>query len=269
MSVAAEAPVFAPDVELAPGYVVVDHLSRGKLFDVYDVWSVERDCRCVAKTIRPERLRERRGRLRLRNEGGLLLELNHMHIVRAYELIQRPHPILVMETLPGFVLEYVLEEEGAQPPEFVALLGRHLCSALHYLHGKGYLHADIKPANVILSYGIARLIDLSLARRPGRGHRGAGTHDYLAPEQARGGYADASADVWGLGTVLWEAAAGERAFRHDSPDDYTQVDQRAEPIATRCRLPRELAAAIDACLEPLPCDRPTVPELAATLDALL
>src|SRR5690242_14476043 len=166
-----EAPVLAPGAEVAPGYFVVDLLNRGRLLDVYDVWSAERDCRCVAKTIRPERLHERRGRLRLRNEGTLLLELNHMHIVRAYELIQRPHPILVMETLPGVTLEYLLEEDGAQPAEFVALLGRHLCSALHYVHGKGYLHADLKPGNIVLSLGIARLIDFSLARRPGRGHQ--------------------------------------------------------------------------------------------------
>jgi len=269
VSVFVEPEILAPGTELARGYVVVDHLSRGKLLDAYDVWSDERDCRCVAKAIRPDRLHERRGRLRLRNEGRLLLELNHMHIVRAYELIERPHPILVMEALPGVTLEYLLEEHGAQPSQFVALLGRHLCSALHYLHGKGWLHADLKPGNVVLSLGIARVIDFSLARRPGKGHRGAGTRDYLAPEQARGGYADESVDVWGLGAVLWEAATGERAFRHEDEESYAQLEQRAEPVASLADVPAQLAAAIDACLDPLPSARPTIPQLAAVLDTYL
>lgn len=262
-----EADILEAGAELASGYVVVDHLNRGKLLDVYDVWSDERDCRCIAKTIRPDRRAERRGRRRLLDEGRLLLELGHPHIVRAYELIVRPHPILVMETLPGTTLEYLLREEGRGPTEFVVLLGRQLCSALSYLHRKGFLHSDLKPSNIVVS-GIARLIDLSLARPPGRGHRGAGTRDYLAPEQARGGFADASADVWGLGTVLWETATGERAFRHEDPDGYAQLELRAEPVGSKRRLPLRLSRAIDACLEPKPADRPTIAELATAFDAL-
>jgi len=260
-----EPEVLAAGEELARGYVVVDHLNRGKLLDVYDVWSEERDCRCVAKAIRPDRRGERRGRRRLLDEGRLLLDLGHPHIVRGYELIVRPQPVLVMETLPGMTLEYLLLEEGRRPAQFVAVLGRQLCSALAYLHGKGFLHADLKPSNIVIS-GIVRVIDLSLARPPGRGHRGAGTRDYLAPEQARGGFADESADVWGLGTVLWETATGERAFRHDEPDAYAQLDEGAEPVGARCSLPAALAEAIDACLEPRPGDRPSIAELAETFD---
>jgi eukaryotic-like serine/threonine-protein kinase len=270
MSVLVEPEVIAAGAEVAPGYVVVDLLNRGRLLDVYHVWSEERDCSCVAKTIRPDR-HDAAGRLRLLNEGRLLLELIHPHIVRAYELFERPRPILVVETLPGMTLEYLIREQGRQSTEFVLLLGRQLCSAMAYLHRKGFLHCDLKPGNIVISFGIVRVIDLSLARPPGRGHRGAGTHDYLAPEQARGSFACESADVWGIGAVLWEVATGERAFRRGDPDSpgYAQLERRAQPIARVRRLPAELADAIDACLDPDPAGRPPVGELGAIFDSLI
>ena len=73
---------------LAPGYVVEGHLSRNQVLDVYEVWSAERDCLCVAKVLRPDcRTHARRGAARAR--GRLLLELAHPHLVRAYE-VSRP-----------------------------------------------------------------------------------------------------------------------------------------------------------------------------------
>ena len=66
---------------VASGYEVIAHLSRGTALDVYDAWSLERDCRCVVKVVRPDR-RVPRVRRRLVQEGELLLELAHPHIVR-------------------------------------------------------------------------------------------------------------------------------------------------------------------------------------------
>ena len=74
---------------LASGYEVIEHLARGRALDVYDAWSIERDCRCIAKVIRPDR-QGARVRRRLVREGELLLELAPPHLVRAYELRRRP-----------------------------------------------------------------------------------------------------------------------------------------------------------------------------------
>src|SRR5207244_1953179 len=73
---------------LAPGYTVVDHLCRNEATDIYDVWSDERTCRCVAKVVRPDRLREERPRERLLREGRLLQAFTHPHLVRAYETFE-------------------------------------------------------------------------------------------------------------------------------------------------------------------------------------
>ena len=159
---------------VASGYEVISHLSRGRALDVYDAWSLERDCRCVVKVVRPDR-RAPRVRRRLVQEGELLLELAHPHIVRAYELRRRPRTVLVMETLAGETVEHMIHPAPRRLAiADVAHLGLQICSAIGYLHGHGYLHLDVKPSNVIVQSGQARVIDLSLARRPGpvpRGHR--------------------------------------------------------------------------------------------------
>src|SRR5690242_5153694 len=92
-----------------PGYHVVEHLRRGSLMDVYDCWSVERRCRCVVKVLRPDRSQDQHASRRLVREGRLLQRLVHPHLVRAYEIVRQPRPALVLETLTGATLGYLLE----------------------------------------------------------------------------------------------------------------------------------------------------------------
>ena len=265
---AAGGQVLPQGAELAPGYEVIGHLSRGRALDAYDVWSEERDCRCVAKVLRPDRLPDQAARQRLRREGALALELRHPHIVAGYALLARPQPAVILETLDGQTLAHMIETAKRRLSiAELAFLGMHLCSAMHYLHGRGFLHIDLKPSNVISDYGQAKVIDLSLARRPGRGRRGVGTRPYMAPEQARGGRLSEATDVWGIGAVLFEAASGARPFEsHQNGARYPQLSHRAPSVATLRRLPKGFAAAIDACLEPEPGSRPAVRELAEALD---
>jgi eukaryotic-like serine/threonine-protein kinase len=266
--IAVEPRVEAAGSQLAPGYTVLQLAHRSRLFDVYEVWSVERHCRCAAKVIRPDRASEPKGRRRLLREGRLLLSLSHPNVLRAYELFQRPQPILVAEALPGMTIGYWIEEHGALGLGDLVHVGVHVSSALSYLHGKDILHLDLKPGNLLASYGIVRVIDFSLARKPGRAHRGAGTHVYLAPEQALGRSVSPATDVWGLGAVLWEAAAGRPPFGRPKDDDaYEQLERRADPIGKHGRLPSELADAIDACLDPTAADRPSLRELAELFDS--
>ena len=86
-------------------------------------------------------------------EGRLLLAASHPHLVRAYELHapRESAPALVLEALAGPSLADVLAEHGRLPAPILGHLGRHLCSAARYLHGRGHLHLDIKPSNVVLS----------------------------------------------------------------------------------------------------------------------
>jgi serine/threonine protein kinase len=231
-----------------PGYRVIEHLSRTRRFDTYEVWSEDRACSCVAKLVREDRSDDARVREALIAEGERLIALVHPHIVRGYELIAHPQPALVMETLDGETLAHLIDRTpGGLPAEDVAWLGLHLSSALRYLHNRDLLHLDVKPANVVAEGGRAKLLDLSLARPPGRYEPGLGTWCYLSPEQEAGRELGPAADVWGLGMTLYEAATGD------------EVEGR--PPSARGRTADALAAAIDGCLDPDPAARPTLDEL--------
>jgi serine/threonine protein kinase len=294
-------PALQPGEVIAPGYEVIEHLRRGKRLDVYDVWSIERTCRCIAKTITPDRLDEEKARIKLIDEAELLMSLTHPNIVRAYELVENAvgTPVLILETLTGRTVSHLIDEfeDGMDLPD-VIWLGLHLCSAVAYLHRHGCLHLDVKPDNVISDGGRARLIDLSISgSEGGPSAAGAGTYDYLAPEQARGDNVSAATDVWGIGITLYEALTGTVPFEPDDdgdeggdddagsssndygdssdytdasddydPDVYPQTTERAPSVATRRDgLPNAIVEIVDACLEPAQADRPSVEELAGGL----
>ncbi|MEV4441461.1 serine/threonine-protein kinase [Streptomyces sp. NPDC049577] len=279
-----ECPPLAAGAYVAPGYQVLAHLYRTGWLDLYDAWSEERDCRCVVKVLRPGGSQDGEYRARLVQEGRWLAEFTHPHLVRAYETVAEPEPYVVLETLTGETLDRLLERRRRRlAAGDLALLGVQLCSAAHYLHGRGLLHLDIKPANVVIDCRRAKLLDLSIARPPGPGPPGAGTRGYLAPEQARGGELTAATDVWGIGATLYEAATGDPPHdpgatgtgnswsgswstgAEDTPDPGEPPP--VPPVTTRRRLPAGLAEAIDGALRPGPGARPTVRALAALLDA--
>lgn len=287
------APPLAPGTRPVQGYEVLAHLARTGWLDVYDAWSEERDCRCVIKAVRPNRRDQQQLRDQLLREGRWLGAFTHPHLVRAYETFESPVPLVVLETLTGETLSHLVHRLRRRPSAAdVALLGVQLCSAIHYLHGQGLLHLDLKPSNVVVDCGHAKVLDLSIARPPGPAPAGVGTFCYLAPEQARGGPLAAAADVWGIGITLYEVAAGDVPFgrgdardfspreeKEDEPRDgsvtggrddrYPQLEGTAPPIGSRRRLPGGLAAVIDGCLRTDPSSRPSVAELAAALDATL
>ena len=248
-------------------------MRRGNHLDVYDAWSEERACRVVAKTPRGDRLDDAETVRGLFREGRLLEKFTHPHIVRAYEVTREPRPVVILETLTGATLAYLIDTAPRRlAVSDIVHLGLHLCSALHYLHRHDVLHLDLKPSNIVSESRLAKIIDLSIARPPGRGRAGAGTAQYMAPEQVTGDHISPATDVWGVGAVLWEAATGEEPFNADDEDDdepsYEQLRRRIVPIRSYRRVPAPFANLVESCLEPDPTLRPTVDELREGLTKL-
>ena len=233
--------------ELAPGIRVLEHLHRSRVLDVYDAWSERRDARVVVKTLRPDRRRDRADARALVGEGRLLERLTHPNIVRAYEVHERPLPLIVLETIGGETLAHMVHRRARRLSEGeVAHLGLHLVAALHYLHGEGIVHLDLKPSNVVAEAG-------------------RGTWCNMAPEQARGGTVGAAADVWGLGTVLYEALAGVNPFEAHEELDHPQLSVRPAPLRAHRRVSPVLAGIVDAALRERPEERPSLEGVRATL----
>lgn len=292
----AEVPLLEPGSRLAPGYEIVEHLHRSNVYDVYDVYSEERACSCIAKVPTPDRLYDREACWALLREGERLQGLMHPHLVRCYEVLNGSRPTLILETLTGETLAHLIDTSSRRlPAREISFLGLHLCSAVYYLHRQGLLHLDLKPSNIVSERGMAKVIDLSVARSPGQGKPGVGTRQYMAPEQARGGNLTVATDVWGIGAVLFEAATARFPFAayeeetsceddshqdeasgdsgvyeessQEEPARYEQLERRADPVRRYRRLPAPLALLVDGCLELDPGLRPTLDELADGLRA--
>ncbi len=270
MSPDTEPAVLPPGACIAPGYRVIRLLNRSSFLDVYDVWSEERTCHCVVKTMRPDRRDDGELERDLLREGRLLKRFTHPHLVRVYDVREQPEPIVIFEPLTGPTLTELLSEKTRRLPlAAVAHLGIHLCAAMHYLHRHRMLHLDLKPANIVAVGRIAKVLDLSQARPPGNGVAKWGTHEYMAPEQVCGGRFSPATDVWGIGCVLYEAATGRQAFPTNAPGKYyAQLNSPTPPLTRYRRVPGAFAALVAWCLASDPTARPTVASVMTLLETL-
>lgn len=259
--------------ELAPGVRVLALIARSRHLDVYDAWDERRACRVAVKVLRPDRLDDRPRRAALLREGRLLRRLRHPHLVAALDVVDGERPAVVLECLGGETLAAMLERRGALGWRELCVLGHQVGSAVGWLHRHGLVHLDLKPANVVADAGRAKVLDLSVARRAGRMRAGTGTWCNQAPEQARGGTVGPPADVWGLGTVLWEAATGENPVEaiedeHDLDVEDPQLHAPVPALFARADVPSALARLVDATLAADPADRPALDDVLGELAAL-
>ncbi|MBN1355690.1 sigma 54-interacting transcriptional regulator [bacterium] len=155
-------------------------------------------------------------------EVQALARLRHPNIVRLYDwFIDREKSYLVMELVDGVHLRTCLEESGCPGSErrsrVLWNIIPQVLQAMDYLHGRGVVHGDIKPQNILVDRsGKVKITDFGLSRiGPHSGSEGkvfAGTVQYASPEQCRGAVPDIRSDLYSLGVVLYEAVSGILPF---------------------------------------------------------
>ncbi|HEX2044774.1 MAG TPA: serine/threonine-protein kinase [Gaiellaceae bacterium] len=229
------------------------------------VWLVrdEHAARDVALKIVP---REGKAGSRAEREVEAATRLRHPRCLRALALARdERHVYVAYPYVRGHTLRELLRG-GALDDSTALEAGAQVLEALAHAHGKGIVHRDVKPANVMLEEGgtvSVRLLDFGLARMHHVDTLTAvgdvpGTLAYIAPERLAGREATGAADVWSVGVLLWEAFAGRHPFWAVSPlETARRIEAGAPPLATvRPDLPRKLSRAVDRMLELEPGRRP-------------
>jgi WD40 repeat protein len=195
------------------------------------------------KVLDPQLADDDLARTRFCREARAAASISHENVVAVYQVEQEEGqdlPFLVMELIGGESLEAKLLRDGKLSLREIVSIGMQTAAGLAAAHDKGLIHRDIKPGNILLEKSGQRvkLSDFGLARaaedvRLTRSGLVAGTPLYMSPEQATGDELDARSDLFSLGVVLYELAAGEPPFNGKTPLAVLKQLTESKPKALR------------------------------------
>ncbi|XP_055022696.1 serine/threonine-protein kinase ULK2 [Boleophthalmus pectinirostris] len=192
----------------------------------------------------------------LGKEIKILKELQHENIVALYDVQETPNSVfLVMEYCNGGDLADYLQAKGTLREDTLRVFLQQISAAMRVLHSKGIIHRDLKPQNILLSYtgrkksGVSgirvKIADFGFARYLQSNMMAAtlcGSPMYMAPEVIMSQNYDAKADLWSIGTVVYQCLVGKPPFQANSPQDlrlFYEKNKNLQPI-----IPRETSAPL-------------------------
>jgi eukaryotic-like serine/threonine-protein kinase len=268
---------------LSGSYTFERELGRGGMATVYLVMDEKHHRPVALKVLHPERALAL-GPERFRREIAMAARLQHPHILSVFDSGELPGSQLwfTMPYVEGETLRDRLRRDGQLPVEDAVRIAREAAQALQYAHTHGVIHRDIKPENLLLTadgntlvadFGVARALDAGAAGTTALTEPGVavGTPAYMSPEQASGEReVDARADVYALGSVLYEMLAGEPPFTGATVQ--AVISKRFATAAPAVSVLRDgispaLSAVVATSLERSPADRyPTAAAFALALE---
>ena len=251
----------APGTRLGP-YEILAPIGAGGMGEVYKARDTRLDRIVAIKQLKGQHS------ARFEQETHAIAALNHPNICTLHDI---GPDCLVMEYVEGKQLRGPLRVEEA------VNLAVQIAGALEEAHGRGILHRDLKPGNILLTAkGAVKLLDFGLAKLTTDSDRDVtktiegtvlGTAAYMAPEQAEGKPLDERSDVFSFGAVLYEMLSGSRAFSGNSTAQVISAVLRDDPSPFQA--PAELQRIVRKCLSKQPKDRfPSMGELRVALEQI-
>jgi serine/threonine protein kinase len=201
-------------------YEVLQVLGRGGFGIVFRAFDETLQRVVALKVMAPQLAATSPARKRFLREARSSAQVRHENVVQVYEVAEQPLPYLAMEFIPGETLQQKLDRVGPLDVPETLRIGRQIAEGLAAAHATDLIHRDIKPGNVLLEGGQqkVKITDFGLARTADDASISqsgiiAGTPMYMAPAQAQGQTLDQRADLFSLGSVLYQMVAGRPPFR--------------------------------------------------------
>jgi eukaryotic-like serine/threonine-protein kinase len=245
-------------------YEVIGRIGAGGMGVVYKARDTKLGRLVALKVLADGSLASTTARARMLREARNASALNHPNIATIYEVGEDDGQIYIaMEIVEGRPLTEVIHRDGIAP-QTVTRYALQIASALAHAHERGIVHRDLKPANVVVTAdGHVKVLDFGLAKRLSASEielatvsqntlteigSVVGTLPYMAPETLRGEEVDARADVWALGAVMYEMAAGAPPFKGRTAYELSSAILRETPAALPARVPPGLQSVMQRCL---------------------
>lgn len=260
-------------------YELTELLGRGGMGEVWAAYDQRLDRSVAVKLLTPQTTVSGMPRhldpqdpavIRFTREARLMAKLEHPYVPVIHDAgtHRASWLYLVMQRVYGHTLDRLVARRGPFPVEWAAAVGAQVCSVLIQAHGRGFVHRDLTPRNVMLTAdGTVRVLDFGIATalQPPDGPRltgvgmVAGTPGFISPEQGKGQAATPLSDLYALGCVLYEILGGRPPFTADEPLALVVRHIADAPVPLdqlRDDAPTELCQLISRLLAKSPEDRP-------------
>lgn len=231
-------------------YEVLELIGTGGMANVYKALCHRLNRYDAIKIMRDDMVTNEELRRRFRAESRAVAMLSHPNIVSVYDVSHSEGiEFIVMELIDGISLKEYLQEQGALNHKEALDFSIQIAKALSHAHEKGIIHRDIKPQNImLLKNGLVKVADFGIASLQNSleipSDEAVGSVHYIAPEQARGGAADARSDVYSLGIVMYEMLTGKLPYTGNSAVEIAVMHMNSDAVR-----PREINPAIPEELE--------------------